>query len=141
MDGTDFDPLNYVRLTELAEGIPWTYEALRIYANRGVLPIKRNGSSLYVRRDVAAEMLDDPNSHDNLRDLIDTALDNTPTHDMSDSDNLIDTSVSELADRLGVAESRVRSELNEWDGPHPVAGKVTLSPDDLSTLSNAVQRR
>ncbi len=59
----------------------------------------------------------------------------------TDTDNLIDTSVSELADRLGVAESRVRSELHEWDGPTPFAGKVTLSPDDLSTLSNAVQRR
>ncbi len=59
----------------------------------------------------------------------------------AETDNLIDTSVSELADRLGVAESRVRSELHEWDGPTPFAGKVTLSPDDLSTLSNAVQRR
>jgi hypothetical protein len=59
----------------------------------------------------------------------------------NDTDNLIDTSVSELANRFGVAESRVRSELNEWDGPHPFAGKITLSPDDLSTLSQAVQRR
>jgi len=56
----------------------------------------------------------------------------------NDTDNLIDTSVSELADRLGVAESRVRSELHEWDGPHPFAGKVTLSPDDLQTLAEAL---
>jgi len=55
--------------------------------------------------------------------------------------DLIDTDVESLADRLGVAESRVRSELHEWDGPTPFAGKVTLSPDDLSTLSDALERR
>lgn len=139
---SDFHPLQHVRLTELAEGIPWTYEALRIYANRGVLPIERHGSSLYVRRDVAAEMLSEPNSHDNLRDLIDTALDNTPTHDMLNDSDLIDTDVQSLAEEMNATEAEVKNFLNEHpDTPAAIGGVVSISAEDLANMRNVLGRR
>lgn len=77
---SEFDPTQYIRLSELADALPWSYEALRQYGESGVLTVTRRGSTLYIRRCVASEMLSGQDRFSNLRELINHSLDNTPNH-------------------------------------------------------------
>ena len=74
-----FDPTRYIRLSELAKSLPFSYEALRRYGKTGVLPVFRHGEKLYVRSDVASAIIDGVGGGC-LKELIHSALDSTPTN-------------------------------------------------------------
>lgn len=52
------------------------------------------------------------------------------------SDDLIDTSISELSDRLGVSENRVADAIQQMRDVSAFAGKVSLTNEDLTTLTD-----
>ena len=118
---------DFVALIRLSELLPESYEWLRRKAHSGDLPTETSGGRIFIERDFALCLID-------LSEHLDFSTATQLLSAMTQHDEGLSTTISELAEIYEVSEKRMRGAATNAKGVEAVAGAVETDASGLVNL-------